>query len=91
MTPIQVKENAKVRFFTGDDNPASENSSNHTSKHDPGEPIKEDTNAMPINDCPFESSFEPSGNYSSCPVYEIDDGERLVAAPYPEFYRCRGK
>ena len=54
-------------FFTGDDNPVSENSSNHTSKHDPGEPIKikEDTNAMPINDCPFESSFEPSGNYSS--------------------------
>ena len=46
---------------------------------------------MPINDCPFESSFEPSGNYSSCPVYEIDDGERLVAVPYPEFYRCRGK
>ena len=72
-------------FFTGDDNPASENSSNHTSKLDPGEPIKEDMNDMPMNDCQFQSSFEPSSNYSSYPVYKIDDGERLVAVPYPEF------
>ena len=49
VTPIQVKQNAKVKlFFTGDDNPASDNSSNHTSKHDPGEPIKEDTNDMQL-------------------------------------------
>ena len=44
-----------------------------------------------MNDCPFQSSYEPSSNYSSCPAYKIDDGERLVTVPYPEFYRCCGK
>ena len=75
-------------FFTGDDNPDPENNSNHTSKLHPGEPIKEDMNDISIKDFPFESSYKPSSSYASCPVYTIDDGERLVVVPYPEFYRC---
>ena len=77
-------------FSTGDDDPDTENNSNHTSELHNFEPIQEDMHDIPTSNCPFESSYEPSSSYASCPVYTIDDGERLVAVPYPEFYRCRG-
>ena len=72
-------------FFTGDENPVSENNSNQTSKLHPVEPIQEDMHGISTNNCPCKSSYEPSNSCASYPVYTIDDGERLVVVPYPEF------
>ena len=42
-------------------------------------------------DCPFESfSLNPSRYSSACPIYKIDDGENIVAVPYPKLYCYRG-
>jgi hypothetical protein len=84
----QSRHNDDV-FHTGNDDPTLVNNGNHTSKLHTFEPIREDMYDISANDCLFESSYESSSSYASVPVYTIYDGEKRVAVPYPEFYRCR--